>query len=382
MSPFTRTSLLLDTPVRPWRRHGLGLAALSVVLTLTACDKPGRGSTATVGVAQVSVDSTPVLDLPGSSAKTPLFGMIVGAVELPGGDIVVADAAGPNLQWFSDSGVPVRTVGRAGDGPGEFRRIQSIQSCGVDSLYVWDDMLARVSVLTGAGTFVRTFKLPGRPGLVACGDPDHFAVLMVPDGVRIPDPGGKAPHLRASLYLVNGTGDSLAAIDSVAAFENRPLGRVTYLAASPSRLFIATGDSAFVEMDSLDGHPAGGVPAGRMGRAPSTANYAASIDLQLSQLSPGPDRDRIRQFMLAIPMPAVLPPYFGAWADPAGTLWVQSSPPGAGMTTLQIAGRGESSQITLRGDLHILLTGTDKVIASAESEDGTPHLLIYRLHRR
>jgi len=49
---------------------------------------------------------------------------VLGAVRLPGGGVVVANSGSGELRFFAADGTLVRRVGRKGEGPGEFTRIE------------------------------------------------------------------------------------------------------------------------------------------------------------------------------------------------------------------------------------------------------------------
>ena len=87
-----------------------------------------------------------------------LYG-ISGAVRLDDGRIVVADRA-PRVLVFDPDGEYLHGFGRQGEGPGEFRRIRSIQLLSPDSLLVLDASSGRASFFTLEGGFVRSMVPP------------------------------------------------------------------------------------------------------------------------------------------------------------------------------------------------------------------------------
>lgn len=77
---------------------------------------------------------------------------VVGAARLSSGRIVIANFTTLDLRYYDAWGRHVRTVGRKGNGPGEFRLVRGI---GVvrDTVLVWDPFANRVSRFDGTGTF-------------------------------------------------------------------------------------------------------------------------------------------------------------------------------------------------------------------------------------
>ncbi len=101
----------------------------------------------------------PVLDLTTSgTGPEHEFFRVTDATRLDDGRIVVANSGTSELRMFSAEGLPVATVGREGDGPGEYKQIMSVDRIGDDSLIVhsWP---TRVSVLDPDLGFVRSFAL-------------------------------------------------------------------------------------------------------------------------------------------------------------------------------------------------------------------------------
>ncbi|CAN5775680.1 hypothetical protein BH23GEM10_BH23GEM10_09710 [soil metagenome] len=64
------------------------------------------------------------------------------------------------IHLFNTSGAYVRTIGRRGEGPGEFAGIQAILGLSGDRFAVFDGSLARLTVMTSDGEVVQTAPLP------------------------------------------------------------------------------------------------------------------------------------------------------------------------------------------------------------------------------
>lgn len=83
---------------------------------------------------------------------------VSGAARLPDGRIVIANGGTHELRFYDAAGRFLRSVGREGEGPGEFRIIGPL-FVARDSLYVHDYRLDRISVFDTRGEFIRTFRL-------------------------------------------------------------------------------------------------------------------------------------------------------------------------------------------------------------------------------
>src|SRR5688572_16444652 len=162
-------------------RHSLPFWSIALLLGATAESR--------AQVQQWAVDSVAVVDIRGTDASgAAVFGMASGATRLPSGAIAIADASTLTVRFFSPTGQPTRSVGRSGQGPGEFRSMVWMGSCGADSVYVWDMGNQRMSVIAGAsGDVARQFRIPAgdesapRPFTLGCSSQRTFAYMSVPE---------------------------------------------------------------------------------------------------------------------------------------------------------------------------------------------------------
>lgn len=88
------------------------------------------------------------------------FGRVMSLAIDSRGRVVVADDLSHDLKVFELTGEYVATVGRSGEGPGEFHSPWQVQVGPGDSLYVWDPGRAAVSVFGPDYEFSRSFLVP------------------------------------------------------------------------------------------------------------------------------------------------------------------------------------------------------------------------------
>lgn len=112
------------------------------------------------------VDST-VLEEPDTAPIARLASLTIAT----NGTILIADLSEGNVKVYSDSGRLLRTLGRKGDGPGEFRQpiYTAVDPSG--RIYVVEPSPAKVAVFDGDGRFQREFKIDGAQAV------QSFAVL-------------------------------------------------------------------------------------------------------------------------------------------------------------------------------------------------------------
>jgi len=252
-------------PVKPRvvRRPRLAVACvLAATLQVTA----GVAQEAPVRLTQIA--RVGVVD---GDARYQFF-EIAAALSVRGDTIVVADGGSQNLRFYDPSGQFVRSVGGAGDGPGEYRRLTSV-TVWRDSLFVYDHDLARMTVLDRHGGMRRSFRLGFddsrplqsilgvvEPGLVIG---EVGAVLMpgVESGIRRDsftvaayDLAGR--HVRPigrfngndQIVLVRTTAGSMSASKRLL-----PNGRMTFRATSSTRIVVGETDRYEVKQYDADG---------------------------------------------------------------------------------------------------------------------------------
>ena len=107
------------------------------------------------------------------------FESVGGAIRLTQGGFLVADGA--LVRQYDEDGTYLRTWGRRGEGPGDFRFIGGMHKWGADSVVVWDRSPRRLTVFDTLGTVGRTAARPEAPELILRGvvGDEHFAFERV-----------------------------------------------------------------------------------------------------------------------------------------------------------------------------------------------------------
>jgi hypothetical protein len=104
----------------------------------------------------------PVVTL-SDSARPGLFGESTFVQSDASGRFIATTLGMEALAIFDRKGELVEVVGRAGDGPGEFRRVMTPQRGPADSLYAYDFIQARLSVFAPDMSLVRSARLQHYP---------------------------------------------------------------------------------------------------------------------------------------------------------------------------------------------------------------------------
>ena len=340
----------------------------------------GNGATAT---GSLVIEPAPTVLLPADTGdEKATIGYAVGATRISDDRILVADTYEQSIRTFDHAGRLTRSTGRRGGGPGEFVTATWFGRCGDDSVFVWDDAQQRVSVFDGDGKFARLGELEGSPVVIACSSTRMFATLSSPGrGLTM---SASSPTLKTHLMLADANGDSLWSIADVPLGRNRPLSTLTRLALSRDRLYLGTGDSAFVDEYDLSGRRIRTFQVADSLRHCTPLHYDRGIDLMLARM-PGDSsaRESIKRMLLAIPMPEYLPPYSALLTDPRGALWVVTTAPGDGYTELRSYQAGGVPLGTVRFpfEMRILEVGSNYILGSIQSDTGQERLALYEYTR-
>jgi hypothetical protein len=116
------------------------------------------------------VDATAPLEIGGAAGQGPTeFSRIIGVVRLNSGNIVVANSGSSELRVFDKTGTFIRSLGRVGQGPGEFD-IQMASMHRIGDTVVATDQAQRAQVYSGAGSLIRSLAPPILVGLAPYGD--------------------------------------------------------------------------------------------------------------------------------------------------------------------------------------------------------------------
>lgn len=171
-------------------RGSIGLIAVCAV-SLVACgdESTGQGDAIVVrDSAGIEIVSNDLLRLDGSCsiAATPtvsigeedggeeyLLASVSGARRLSDGSIVLANARSWQLRWYDANGQYIRSAGRQGEGPGEFRQPYTLFRLDGDTLLAGDIRPLRFLRFTPDGQWVRTVDV--QPMMI--NSPNFLAVL-------------------------------------------------------------------------------------------------------------------------------------------------------------------------------------------------------------
>lgn len=264
------------------------------------------------------------------------FFRIRGVARLADGSLVVADRGSVQLRFFNSEGRFLRSSGREGEGPGEFRSMGGMWVMGGDSLVVWNAQRS-YSVFSPEGEFVRTAHFTGSPftgfrqqyfpkGVLS----DGRVLLLLPGlwGEGWPTTPQRYSELLAFRALDDEQWDSLRVTKGPEMFfepdptnPNAAFPRVTTF--STAHFSSATGSTVAVVVDAAEFHIELYESNGRLfsivsAALPDVPVTTAMVEAFIEERSEA-DRERIRN----APRASVLPKIQEVFVDSEDRIWVE-----------------------------------------------------------
>lgn len=311
-----------------------------------------------------TVDAEPAVEIgrvDGPSARQ--LHEVRAVVRLPDGRIAVANGSPPEIRVFGGDGREAETLGREGDGPGEFRSLDGFARAGGDTLAVLDLRLGRLTRFSTAA-YLDDQPLPSvattERALRTTGGSWIVRTWPRPPGGR---PRNTGPQwLRSALVLVEpggGTVDTLRTLDGP--WMNvtdvgqrwragRPwLAHDSDYAVSGSKVWV--GDSRRFELRelNLEGRTTRILRVLREPRDATPDVVDSLVDRRAAGVAEPEARERLVRRLKEGPVPEVLPVFHRIWAG-AGRLWVETSRsvPGRGSRWIVLDPEGR-----VEGRLHL-----------------------------
>lgn len=270
-----------------------------------------------------------------------LFGSVAGAARLPDGTIVVGDEQAQEIRYYSPTGTHLRTVGRRGEGPGEYSGLIDVWRCGGARVFADDYQLRRVTVLGADGTLERSFPVlepesdnARRPFAMRCG-PNGGFIAAGWGSTRIADLGGSAFYVeRAPIWLLDEDGAPTAVLGEHVVAERvflqsapgrgssipHPLGRRAAMALGAERAYVGPGTG--LELFEYD-------LTGRHLRTLRGPQVELMITPELLASYDGPGGDRLVSMIVeragadGLELPSSLPAFDQILLNPGGEVWVR-----------------------------------------------------------
>jgi hypothetical protein len=338
----------------------LTLVATLLLLSTAACgDASARSNTIVADSAGVQivtsmgpswdegerwiVDSEPLLDI-GGNESDPHYDLfrVARAPRLSDGRVAVLNGGTSEVRYYDSTGTWLRSVGREGQGPGEFESTSGLYRLPGDTLLVYDINLRRMSRLAPDGSFLPSISMaeagggmPIRPiGQLADGSwaatGVNFFTMETQSGVTRPPL--QLLHVASDLNQVT---DTIAVLPGSQGWvetgtdESRRFMSVRSLPFGLSSPY-AAGDSLIYAGDAAQFvigvyRPDGTLVRSIRYQVPRTPVTAEVIErLKADELSRIPESNRAdhKAQWERMPMAELLPAFSAFTVDAGGNLWV------------------------------------------------------------
>ena len=330
------------------------------------------------------------------------LGRVTGAVRLGDGTVVVGDDQSKDLRFFDRAGRHLRTVGREGGGPGEFKAVGSLAALG-DSLVVADFNNRRVSVFAPDGSLARAIPLDAG-GSTDFTFPEGYlgdgSVLLSSGGMfdrgsesgvsrdsvtylRLPAAGGAPRELGrfvgGEMFVQSGGGAVMVG--------PRAFGRSAEVEVVPDGFFYGSTDTYEIRRYDASGRLLRLVRRTQEPRAVTPADierYKAARLKQAAEIRGGRFREMQEKSLAAMSYPETMPAHGPFRADRAGNLWVSefqvtSDDPGK-WTVFDPQGRMLGTVAT-PARFRVLEIGDDYVLGAWKDELDVDHVRLYPLEK-
>lgn len=369
-------------------------ACLTAAVLVVACADP---DSATPEPQPWSLSAEPDLIIGEDGTPESEFTRINAVIPLPGGELLIADAGGPALKVFSESGEYRRAIGGQGEGPGEFRSIFWVVLEG-DTLIVHDFRIRRLTLLHLDGTLLKVV-VPRPHGLLA----SVSAQARMPDGrwlvSGVKSHEGEMPTgvvrdtFTFGLLPASGEGEveyfhrdptgSMVRVEGINAgvlgfASSWPLGR-----RLGDRIVVLRPETGMMTIYDANGVREAAIPL-PMPMRPITGSERSRLRAEAIE-DAGPER---RAFAEARFADGAVPEYYPAFAsvltDGEERLWFEAwehePPPARRYSVVSIAGEW-IAEITMPPAFQPLTIGPDWVLGIHRDEDGVQRVMRYRLER-
>lgn len=387
----------------PARRFASPLTA--VVVLLAAC-QPTETDLADVPTWALSEEPTLVLGDDGAGGVSPgpahEFHLVVGAFELPDGDLAVVNGVPAEVRRYSPTGEFRGLIGREGDGPGEFRDLFWAALLD-DTLALWDRRLRRGTLLPADGQGATSIHLrPDHPpqGVAGVGVLPDRRWVVATNPTRSPraQPGLYQDTIRLGVVAAGGSGALLevgpmltaplvvadVGDDRLSVTGSRfGVGTVTLVLGN--RLVLADGESGQIRI--IDG--AGQLETEFLAPVPRVPLTGAMLNALLDEaLASLPDTMRwplARARHDRRVTPDLLPAFRRILGDGSRHLWLEAYPLREGTPATYHIVRDDGTlvaRLDAPPGFEVLSVGESAVLGIHRDADGVQRVMRYGLTRR
>jgi hypothetical protein len=318
-----------------------------------------------------------------------------GVVSLTDGTIVVANGGTHELRFYDREGRFLRSAGREGEGPGEFRGVGRVAQVG-DSIVAYDWGLSRISVFDSSGQHVRSarVKWQSEGSAEALGVFGDGRWLFSTGFSFVPSEVSKVVRDTSDYVILSREGEFEHWIGRFPRVEffvmstaqqgrasSRVFGRTTFHAVSERHAYIGATDRYEIFRYTSEGELDQIVRKEHEPLAVTDEDVAERKRERLEEASSN-WRPTLERMYLDMPIPTTMPAFAGLCVDASGNLWVleyaRPSDDRRRWTVFVPDGRALGT-IDTPPRLQVHQIGDDFVLGTSRDELGVEHVQVYEL---
>jgi len=376
-------------------------AVIALLFVLWSCGDPSDYSGEDEEAqARASLSNDPIWAVGGADGpEAEVFSRISGARRLSDGSIVVGVAGFHEIRKFGPDTTHRWTVGRRGEGPGEFERLRLLRGCSEERIVVYDRSIFRVTEFSQDGERLAAWQLPSGASV-------PYEVTCAPDGRVIYFAAGQFPaetgivrwHVPIS-WISRGMQAAQLIRDEVPGPErvlddgywDRPWSRQLVFGGTDQGVWIGTGDDYMLELVGWDGTVLDTLEWSGRDRAVTPAD----IEQLQDEFTEGHDEAaRVRFLREDWPdyervLPSSVPAYSHLLILDDGTLWIGEwdgimwlprlpGHPGKRWNVFDPSGK-RVRQVTIPSNMRLLDAGDNWVLVVVRDSLGVETLAVYEL---
>lgn len=344
-----------------------------------------------------AVADTPSVDI-GSATGDTLYELFQtrDATRMPDGRIAVVSRGSHDLRLFDAAGRHLKTVGRNGEGPREFRDPIVVKVLAPDTLLVWDRVLQRLSLFSNDGTLARIVRF--QPAIlnvsgfyVSTGDDPFLTTSRV---FAVPRANEAIPQILQVLRydrdgtlmdtLVELSNGTVQMIDRTAGFVGSPTFQARpALATRGGHVYVSHGAPPEIEIRDGGWRLHGLIRWSAPDRTVTDAEVAEYRRVRLEGVSNPEFRRLLQEQDEKVPVEPEFPALRDVQTDPRGWLWAMRyrRPTWAATSWLGFDDTGRfACAASVPKEVEVLEFGADYVLGLwTDESSGIEHVRTYAL---
>ena len=323
-----------------------------------------------------------------------LLHRVVGAMQLPNGEILVANGGSHELRFYDASGRFLRSEGREGEGPGEYRYMRALGRCREAGFVVFD-LNWQMNAYDLQGRFIERSVLTAPDGIspynVAC-DPQSRIVMLGWGQAMAQGPVIGFYQARDRLVLASTDGRIATdfgewlvseRIGRATGSRPHPAGRATVFALHDRRVYVGSGERFEIGLYDLDGTLQSIVRRPAVSLATTSSVKSAHLELAVARAEPD-RRPAVRDQVSSWEWPESLPAYTALIVDQEGVAWLRNfniDSDAPEVWSLLDVHRGYAGDVTLAPGQTLLEPGADYLLVLQRDDLGVQSVLKLTLRR-